>query len=221
MPGRPSSPPAAAAPAARRRPRQQRAQHTVGAIFQAVLNIVAREGEDQLNTNRIAEVAGVSIGTLYQYFPTKEAVVLALIEQRRAEALKRIEATLAEGLARQRSVADLVRGFVRSYLQAFCGADAGERALARLAWRLDREEAMMNAVRESSEKMGVHLQRLCGDSMQTPHPARMFVLTRAFMGTVRAAALERSPLREGRELEDELVRLCLAILEVDRGAGAR
>lgn len=63
--------PASSAP--RRSPRQERSQFTVDAIFEAVARIVATQGEDALTTNRIAEVAGVSVGSLYQYFPSKEA----------------------------------------------------------------------------------------------------------------------------------------------------
>ncbi len=64
----------------RKRPRQPRAQVTVEAIVEAATRILGREGAAALNTNRIAEVAGVSVGSLYQYFPNKQAIVVAVIE---------------------------------------------------------------------------------------------------------------------------------------------
>jgi AcrR family transcriptional regulator len=64
----------------RRRPRQARAQATVDAIIQATARVLIEDGYDRASTNRIAQAAGVSIGSLYQYFPSKEALVAALVE---------------------------------------------------------------------------------------------------------------------------------------------
>ncbi|MBS0472064.1 MAG: helix-turn-helix transcriptional regulator [Proteobacteria bacterium] len=61
----------------RRKPRQARARATHDSILEAALQLIARNGADALNTNAIAERAGVSIGTLYQYFPDKDAILLA------------------------------------------------------------------------------------------------------------------------------------------------
>lgn len=65
---------------ARKQPSQSRSQSTVASIKQAALALVAKEGFTAASTTRIAERAGVSIGSLYQYFPTREAIFLALFE---------------------------------------------------------------------------------------------------------------------------------------------
>ena len=62
-------------PQPRKRPKQERARFSVAAIEQACLKILEDEGPRRLTTNRIAEVAGVNIASLYQYFPNKDAVV--------------------------------------------------------------------------------------------------------------------------------------------------
>lgn len=62
----------------RRRPRQARAQATVDSILEAAVQVLQRSGAGGLNTNAVAERAGVSIGTLYQYFPDKEAILIAI-----------------------------------------------------------------------------------------------------------------------------------------------
>lgn len=59
----------------RKDPSQQRSEATIRAIMEACMLILEREGCRKLNTNRIAEVAGVSIGSLYQYYPDKHAII--------------------------------------------------------------------------------------------------------------------------------------------------
>ena len=63
----------------RKMPGQARAQETVGVILEASARILESDGLRGFNTNAIAANAGVSVGSLYQYFPNKEAIVLALI----------------------------------------------------------------------------------------------------------------------------------------------
>jgi|GEM_PF-374461 len=65
----------------RRRPRQQRARDTVDAILQAAGQVIADRGWAETTTNHVAQRAGVSIGSLYQYFPNKESILVALMER--------------------------------------------------------------------------------------------------------------------------------------------
>ena len=65
----------------RKRPRQERSKVTVDTILAATARVLVKKGFDGLTTNAVADAAGVSIGSLYQYFPSKEALVAALIEQ--------------------------------------------------------------------------------------------------------------------------------------------
>jgi AcrR family transcriptional regulator len=62
----------------RRRPQQDRARQTIKIILDAVAEVLKRDGISAVTTNRIAEVAGVSIGSVYQYFPDKRAIFVAL-----------------------------------------------------------------------------------------------------------------------------------------------
>ena len=65
----------------RKLPIQSRAKFTSDVILEAAEIIILQEGYDKANTNYIAEKAGVSIGSLYQYYPSKDAIISALIEQ--------------------------------------------------------------------------------------------------------------------------------------------
>jgi AcrR family transcriptional regulator len=64
----------------RKNPRQERSKATVDAILQATARVLVKEGYDRASTNKIAMTAGVSVGSLYQYFPSKEALVAALVD---------------------------------------------------------------------------------------------------------------------------------------------
>jgi len=82
----------------RRRPRQERARFTVAAILEAAAEVIDDVGWDRASTNRIAERAGVSIGSLYQYFPNKEAI-LAQLEEHHRTAVHGVVAAALDRLA--------------------------------------------------------------------------------------------------------------------------
>ena len=87
----------------RRRPRQARARATVDSILEAAVQVLERSGVDALNTNSVAERAGVSIGTLYQYFPDKDAILVAVARremEKTGTGLAALQKTLIEALVR-------------------------------------------------------------------------------------------------------------------------
>jgi AcrR family transcriptional regulator len=80
----------------RKQASQERSRATVAALVEATARILVSEGFDRASTNRIAEVAGVSVGSLYQYFPSKEALVLAVIERHHCDIMQVVGAVLDE-----------------------------------------------------------------------------------------------------------------------------
>lgn len=68
-------------PQPRKLPVQARSKALVDAIAEACLRILEKEGEDALTVNRIAEVSGATVGSIYQYFPNKEAMIAAVYER--------------------------------------------------------------------------------------------------------------------------------------------
>lgn len=75
---------------------QERSRATVDALVEATARILVKEGFERTSTNRIAEIAGVSVGSLYQYFPGKEALVAAVIDRHNEEIMGIVRATLTE-----------------------------------------------------------------------------------------------------------------------------
>lgn len=111
-----SKSPAATAVKPRKAPSQPRSEHTVAAILEAAAHILEDHGLERYTTNAIAAKAGVSIGSLYQYFPTKDAVTVALIEREMADLVE--DATRALKM-RNRSAAlkELIAVAVRHQLR--------------------------------------------------------------------------------------------------------
>src|SRR5579864_7422098 len=100
----------------RNKPRQERSGATVDAILQATARVLRRDGYDKLSTNRVAVEAGVSIGSLYQYFPNKEALVAALIDKHRNAMMSVFYERMAE--VRGAGVAVAARVLVQALVEA-------------------------------------------------------------------------------------------------------
>lgn len=103
----------------RKKARQARSKATVEAIVGATARVFVSEGFDGASTNRIATVAGVSIGSLYQYFPNKEALAAELIERHLGELLELLTETLAQAAGRplQEGIPLLVRALFEAHRQ--------------------------------------------------------------------------------------------------------
>ena len=123
----------------RKRPRQARAAATVAAVVEAAARILEAEGLGGLNTNAVAAKAGVSIGSLYQYFPGKDAILAALI-RREAGAF---DAALAEAMA---TATELGTSSAIALLARVAVAHQASRP--RLARLLDLEEQRLGLAEE-------------------------------------------------------------------------
>ena len=208
-------PPAAPADAMRKAPVQERAQRTIEAIFEATAQVVESDGEAALTTNKVASRAGVSIGTLYQYFPSKEAIVLAMSQRERRRVMDELQAMMGRAVEEKRDPQDVVRELVRTLVESFSAGPRLRRAMVRKVWKMDHYEHIKQALREAAERNAMMLSRVADPRLRPPNPVMMFVATRAVMGAIRNASLEDSPLLGTREFEDELVRMVWGLLRAD------
>lgn len=96
---------------------QSRSRATVEALLDATARILVREGYDGVSTNRIAAVAGVSIGSLYQYFPNKEALVVALLTRHNRDMLSLLNSAMARiaGMDLESGVFELVDAMISAH----------------------------------------------------------------------------------------------------------
>ncbi|WP_394845763.1 TetR/AcrR family transcriptional regulator [Pendulispora brunnea] len=112
--------------APRKQPVQARSHATVEAILQATVRVLTKVGYDRTSTNKVAEAAGVSVGSLYQYFPSKEALAVALAERYH----ERLFAVMFERL---REVATLpIHDAVRSVIWAIVDAHRADPVVHRI-----------------------------------------------------------------------------------------
>jgi AcrR family transcriptional regulator len=116
MPTRPARPARRPSVRPRKKPVQKRSQVTVDAIIEAAARSFVREGYASATTNRIAEVAGVSVGSLYAYFPNKASLLLALIGRQ----VDDLTGLMRERLAAVKggTLEEIVRAMVRAVIEA-------------------------------------------------------------------------------------------------------
>lgn len=197
----------------RRRPRQARAQATVEAIVKATAQVLVAEGYDRASTNRIAQAAGVSIGSLYQYFPSKEALVAALVEEhlgKMATVLSRaLEDVTPAGLPHNARV--MVEGLIKAY-----------RVDPRLHHILCQEVPKVGELRkvyEFEEKLAEisrsYLRSLGHSIRNTDISRAIFLLVNAVPGVIRAAVQADPDGADDMRLADELTDLILRYLMVE------
>ena len=125
----------------RRKPKQQRSRQTVDYVLEAVPVVVKRHGAQALTTNRIAEAAGVSVGSLYQYFPDKRAIFTALHDRHVDEVQRIIEQTMTDCATAPLDdfARELVLGLVNAHTEVARTARRRDvRCASRRSWLQER-----------------------------------------------------------------------------------
>ncbi len=124
----------------RKTPTQARSAATFAAIFEATIQVLLAEGGHRLMTIRVAERAGVSVGTMYQYFPHKQALLYAVLNQHLTEYVKAFEAACLKH--RNESIAPLTQGMVDAFLGIKTRDPDATRALYKIAAELGRVDGI-------------------------------------------------------------------------------
>jgi AcrR family transcriptional regulator len=128
-------------PKPRKLPSQARSQQMVEAILEATARVLAERGYVGTNTNLVAERAGVSVGSVYQYFPNKDSLVTALHERHAAQMYALIDGVLASSHPRS------LRGHIDAMVQAMLAAHQMEPALHKV---LEKEFPFFDAPKAES-----------------------------------------------------------------------
>lgn len=182
--------------------------HKVGLILEAAMRLLDKGGMALLTTNAVAATAGVSVGTLYQYFPNKEAILDALADREMADLSGRVLRVIDDPapLPHAERVSRIIREVTSSY---------GKR---RRVHRLVIEHSLSRGGMPIAAMIGQVVSVLTSYE-HSPAPASLseaeaFVLANAFVGVMRAMLLraeDQTP--SDAEIEDALSRLITVFAE--------
>lgn len=183
-------------PSPRKHPRQTRSQMTVEDILEATAQLLVEEGREALTTTRVAERAGVSVGTLYQYFSDLDELMGKLVEVHLARERDALEAVLQD--ASSLSTAQLVDRLV----DAFTGVFAKHPELSAALYDEIRRAPwgpVLNELGEDTASVVAQLLQERASELSPPDPAlAAFVLVNSIDALVQRAAAQRpEDLRSG------------------------
>ncbi len=202
-----SSPPAALD--RRKAPRQARSAVTVDAIFEGTIQVLLADGSTRLNTTRVAQRAGVSVGTLYQYFPNKQALLFAVLERHIAMLADTLEAACGDHRGATAEV--MAKAVVEAYLEAKTRQCEVSRALYLIAIELDARGLIEAATRRSEQAIAAMLSTANDGHFPDSHIVAQTLLA-AVIGTVRAFYERDLPPAIGGEVERQLTTMCRSYL---------
>lgn len=199
----------------RKRPLQARSRDLVNALMQATARILVRDGWDALTTNRVANEAGVSVGSLYQYFPHKDALVSALVESWAETLTAQFVALGAELL--DASVEVGARRLVETVLDVTRADQALHRSVLLQLPRIGALEAFERLNQRSAEMLAewiaLHRNEVdVDDPSLTAH-----VIVTSLDALIDHALLLRPELLTSRRFALTLERLVLGLLGVPTG----
>jgi AcrR family transcriptional regulator len=193
----------------RKAPRQARSEATLDAIFEATIQVLLAEGVGRLTTTRVAERAGVSVGTLYQYFPHKSALLYAVLQRHLDAVVAAVEA--ASRRHHGRPVAAIAEGLVNAYLDAKTARIDVSQALYQVAAGLDTD----NLIADISQRIRAAVATLlasASDARFADLPDVTFALMAAISGATRIAIERGSAGQALAALRPQLVTMCRAYL---------
>jgi AcrR family transcriptional regulator len=194
----------------RKTPQQTRSVATVEAIHDATIQVLLRIGADRLTTVRVAERAGVSVGTLYQYFPNKQALLFAVLERHMMMVAKAVEEACASNHFQP------LEGMVDALVNRFIDAKLADRSAAVALYRIAAEpggSVIVDRIRRRYESamLAMFQTARLRASTDVRYMTHMIFLTMS--GTLRGHLESNASPRATKMLREHLAKLVLAYCE--------
>lgn len=189
----------------RRKPLQERARFKVELILEAATQLIDKDGLDGLTTNRIAEIAGISIGTLYQYFADKQAIIDKLGQRVLREVSDKLRSSLQEQTVKNPDEQERI--LIRTIFGAFDHHSRVHRELINHTLAqgnhhfMDETANMVAGILSSNGITDEHGQT------RRLSKAEAFVLTWSFVGVIRASAVANEQDLPYPQIEEALLQL--------------
>jgi AcrR family transcriptional regulator len=196
---------------ARKTPRQARSSATVAAIHEATFQVLLSDGIGKLTTTRVAERAGVSVGTMYQYFPHKQALLYAVLD----EYLEHVVFAVEEACTRLSGarLVELSDGLAQAYLDAKLRHMPASLALYAVAADLDTASLVADVV-QRVDRAVERLLASAADATFDDIGKVTFALRTMLVGTVRAGLENDASPGTLAMLRSQLPVMCRAYLMV-------
>lgn len=199
----------------RKLPVQARSRHTVQSILEATAQVLVQLGYAGTTTGAVAERAGVSIGTLYQYYPNKEALVAGLIELHVREVVEMVASALHA--TRQASLDQMLRAVVRASLDAHRLNPALHKVLMEQVPRKGVLAAAFGVTQQLTEMLrkdfAERAPRMSAHHVQTI----AFVVETTIEALTHRAVVESPAWLQSEELEAETLKLLSSYLGATPG----
>jgi AcrR family transcriptional regulator len=202
-------------PTPRKRPNQSRSRALVDAVAQACLRILDEEGDEALTVARIAEVSGATVGSIYQYFPNKDAIVAMLYERvldQESEQLLLMRKKLA-GVPLTTALREILANIIRVELRLF-KLNQAFHLRYHTALHLGMWRGPYRTAGEFIEGTWLPLLQMYAHEINTPHPALAAYLLGQGLRSVIRSVLEDIPAQlESPAMLDSLVGMAVGCLQ--------
>jgi AcrR family transcriptional regulator len=199
---------------ARKTPLQARSTATVEAISEATIQVLLRHGAQRLTTTRVAERAGVSVGTLYQYYPNKQSLLFAVLENHLNNVVAKVEAACEN--ACHKPLAEMIRDMVEAFVDAKMERADISVALYRVAANVGGP-ALIKRISQRTRKAVEAMLLTAPDAKSPPDKFAIDTMLAAMAGAMRSL-LEADPSPGAiRKLREQLVLLCQSYMRAATG----
>ena len=186
----------------RKEPKQERSKAIVEAIFEATVRILPKIGSQNVTTRKIADFAGVSIGSFYQYFPSKESVFTAIMDiaakTKTAEIQKRIEEV--DG----KSMMEATNAMVDLGLEIFLKEKEKVREIYRQAPQLGRLPTLLKLRQSVVERLSGEMKKHAPGRSDNEYRRVSFIAVNALMGVVHTMLYDEEQNYSIEELAFEM-----------------
>jgi AcrR family transcriptional regulator len=203
-------PPSSVGLEARKQPRQARSQRTVAIVLEATIQVLLSDGPRRLTTTRVADRAGVSVGTLYQYYPNKQALLHAVLQRHLARVADAVEA--AARAAHHAPLSAMTAAVVEAFVHAKTERIDEACVLYGIAGELGSAQ-LVKAVGKRNRAAISAMLATASDARFDDLALTSFMFSAAMAGPTRAMLEGGAPPKMLRALRGQLESLCLGYLQ--------
>ncbi|MCG8534285.1 MAG: TetR/AcrR family transcriptional regulator [Pseudomonadales bacterium] len=193
----------------RKKPVQARSAFTVNAIFEGCIQVLLAEGPERLTTTKVAERAGVSVGTLYQYFGDKQSLLAGVLEHHLIEIVEKVEQACSE--SQGQDLETVVRNLVTAFFDAKLGQPDVSRALYAVSAELEGNALVMRYSQRTQTSIVAVLQSIPNVGV-TDLVTSSFLLTTMLIGPAQALLSVNAPEVFMEKVKEETVAMLVSYL---------